>query len=42
MEYKDIVMTIAVIAGPILAVQAQKALEKLREKNRANYIFLEL
>lgn len=40
MEYKDIVMTIAVIAGPILAVQAQKALEKLREKKQSQlYIF---
>ncbi|MCG9761915.1 hypothetical protein L1D50_22975 [Pseudoalteromonas sp. Isolate6] len=34
MEYKDIVMITAVIAGPILAVQAQKYLESLKE-NRA-------
>ena len=32
MEYKEIVMVIAVLAGPILAVQAQKYLETIRDK----------
>lgn len=34
MEYKDIIMIAAVIAGPILAVQAQKHLESLKENKR--------
>ncbi|MFQ1741704.1 DUF6680 family protein [Aeromonas veronii] len=32
MESKDVVMTIAVVIGPILAVQAQKFIEALQEK----------
>ena len=34
MEYKDIIMIAAVIAGPILAVQAQKCLESLKANKR--------
>jgi hypothetical protein len=34
MENKDIIMTTAVIIGPILAVQIQKKLEKFREKKQ--------
>ncbi|GIU03407.1 hypothetical protein TUM4261_00750 [Shewanella sp. c952] len=34
MEYKEIIMVIAVIAGPILAVQAQKYLESIKENKR--------
>lgn len=38
MENKDIIMTAAVIIGPILAVQIQKSLEQFRERkqNRLN------
>ncbi|MEQ8562592.1 MAG: hypothetical protein RID18_13845, partial [Cytophagales bacterium] len=32
MEYKDIIMTVAVIIGPIAAVQIQKWLENSRNK----------
>jgi hypothetical protein len=32
MEMKDWIMVVAVIAGPILAVQAQKRIERIREK----------
>lgn len=32
MEMKDWIMVIAVMAGPILAVQAQKRIERIREK----------
>lgn len=40
MEYKDIVMTAAVIIGPILAVEIQKILEQFREKKQNRlYIF---
>jgi hypothetical protein len=40
MDTKDIVMILAVIAGPILAVQAQKYIESIREsKNRKLRIF---
>lgn len=40
MEYKDIIMTAAVIIGPILAVQIQKVLEQFREKKKNRlYIF---
>lgn len=40
MEVKDIVMILAVIAGPILAVQAQKYIESLKEnRNRKLRIF---
>lgn len=40
MDTKDIVMIFAVIAGPILAVQAQKYIESIREsKNRKLLIF---
>ncbi|WP_446028556.1 DUF6680 family protein [Lelliottia amnigena] len=35
MEYKDIIMTAAVIIGPILAVQAQKIIEQFRERKRS-------
>ncbi|HDL7421576.1 TPA: hypothetical protein PXN54_000237 [Yersinia enterocolitica] len=34
LQYKDFIMTAAVILGPILAVQAQKFLEQFREKKR--------
>lgn len=34
METKDIIMTLAVIIGPILAVQIQKTLEQFREKKQ--------
>jgi len=34
LEYKDIIMIAAVIAGPILAVQAQKYLESLKDNKR--------
>jgi hypothetical protein len=34
MEMKDIIMTLAVIIGPILAVQIQKTLEQFREKKQ--------
>lgn len=40
MENKDIIMTTAVIIGPILAVQIQKILEQFREKKQNRlYIF---
>lgn len=40
MEYKDIIMTAAVIIGPILAVEIQKILEQFREKKQNRlYIF---
>lgn len=40
MDTKDIVMILAVIAGPVLAVQAQKYIESIREsKNRKLRIF---
>lgn len=40
MEIKDIVMILAVIAGPILAVQAQKYIESIKEsRNRKLGIF---
>lgn len=40
MDTKDIVMILAVIAGPILAVQAQKYIESIKEsKNRKLQIF---
>ncbi|WP_425609015.1 DUF6680 family protein [Vibrio mediterranei] len=32
METKDIIMTVAVVVGPILAVQAQKYIEGFKEK----------
>ncbi|MEB6381066.1 hypothetical protein MXM41_19380 [Leclercia adecarboxylata] len=41
MESKDIIMTAAVLIGPILAVQIQKILEQFREKNKTAYIYLE-
>ncbi|EKN4101814.1 TPA: DUF6680 family protein [Yersinia enterocolitica] len=34
LQYKDFIMTVAVILGPILAVQAQKFLEQFREKKK--------
>lgn len=34
METKDIIMTVAVIIGPIAAVQIQKLLESIREKRQ--------
>ncbi|MGU9870080.1 DUF6680 family protein [Kluyvera ascorbata] len=37
MEYKDIVMTAAVIIGPILAVEIQKILEQFREKKQNRF-----
>lgn len=40
MENKDIIMTAAVVIGPILAVQIQKILEQFREKKQKRlYIF---
>lgn len=40
MNSKDVIMTIAVILGPILAVQAQKIIEALKEKkNRRMSLF---
>lgn len=40
MDTKDVVMILAVIAGPILAVQAQKYIESMKEsKNRKLRIF---
>lgn len=40
MEVKDIIMILAVIAGPILAVQAQKYIETIKEsRNRKLRIF---
>lgn len=35
MEYKDFVMTAAVIIGPVLAVQAQKIIEQFRERKQS-------
>lgn len=40
MEYKDIVMTAAVIIGPILAVEIQKILEQFREKKTKSLIYI--
>lgn len=37
MESKDIIMTVAVILGPILAVQAQKFLEGVQEKSKRRH-----
>lgn len=37
METKDIIMTVAVILGPIFAVQAQKLLEKFQENNKRRH-----
>jgi len=37
MESKDIIMTLAVILGPILAVQAQKFLEGFQEKSKRRH-----
>lgn len=34
MESKDVIMTIAVVIGPIFAVQAQKLIEALQEKRK--------
>ena len=34
MEWKDIIMTVAVILGPILAVRSQKIIETIREKRQ--------
>lgn len=34
LQYKDFIMTVAVILGPILAVQVQKYLEQFREKKK--------
>ncbi|MDR2261886.1 MAG: hypothetical protein LBE93_00340 [Enterobacter asburiae] len=35
MESKDIIMTVAVIVGPVLAVQIQKTLEQFRERKQS-------
>ncbi|MEG6016919.1 DUF6680 family protein [Enterobacter hormaechei] len=35
METKDIIMTAAVIVGPVLAVQIQKTLEQFRERKQS-------
>lgn len=37
MESKEIIMTVAVILGPILAVQAQKILEGFQDKNKRRH-----
>ncbi len=42
METKDIIMTAAVIVGPVLAVQIQKTLEQFRKENKAAYRYSEL
>jgi hypothetical protein len=43
MDYKDWIIVLATIAGPILAVQAQKAVESLRDrKNRKERVFAQL
>ncbi|WP_362807706.1 DUF6680 family protein [Aeromonas allosaccharophila] len=40
MPLKDIIMTVAVILGPILAVQAQKYIERIQDKrNRRMALF---
>ena len=43
MENKDWIIVLATLAGPILAVQAQKAVESLRERrNRKSRVFAQL
>lgn len=37
MESKDIIMTAAVIVGPVLAVQIQKTLEQFRERKQSRF-----
>ena len=43
MDYKDLIIVLATIAGPILAVQAQKAVEAFRERRgRKERVFAQL
>ena len=43
MDYKDWIIVFATLAGPILAVQAQKAIESLRDrKSRKEKVFAQL
>jgi hypothetical protein len=43
MDFKDWIIILATIAGPILAVQAQKAVEQIRDrKNRKERVFAQL
>ena len=43
MDYKDWIIVFATLAGPILAVQAQKAVESLRERRaRKERVFAQL
>jgi len=43
LEFKDLAIIIATLVGPIMAVQAQKAVEAIREKrHRKTYLFEQL